>query len=836
MSSVVEQVGRVIGGRYRLLAVVGAGASAQVFAADDTRLSRRVAVKLLHPALAGDVTFLRKFQAEARLAASLNHRNVLHVYDWGDEDGVPYLVLEYLGGGSLRSLLDSGYLLTPEQAAAVGAEAANGLAYAHRRGLVHRDVKPANLLFDDDGRLLVADFGLARALAEAAITEPLGTVMGTARYASPEQVEGRPVDDRTDVYSLALTLYESVTGRVPFLGDTTVSTLMARVGAVLPPARELGPLAPILAQAAISEPLARLDAGALAYELELLALELDSPGPLPLARAYVALPRFSRGLEQDPTERFSVAAAPNEPPAETPEVAVHAEAAPYELVQTETDQAETDQAETDEAETDEAELVQAEIDQLQTGSIEPSPALLDDYEVEPIEGLSSPPERDKADSGPAVAGFELPELSELTALTEEALRAAAEAAAQVPLPPTPPPPALASFVVEELASEFELSEAVPETLAAQLEATAVFPEETAVLPEAEPAPSAELADAAVQPPLEAPLASQSAPQRAPELPPGVRRVAPPATTVLVADQVPKRRKHRWLPWLVVVLLVEVVAGAGLFVRSRVVHHDSVPVVSGLSDPAARAAIQRSGLYPELIAERYSQTVPAGEVISQSPRASAREKSGSIVRIVISEGPHPTAVPSLGGLSGAKAKALLLGAHLVPKLSSQFSETVTTGNVIAWHSVSTTGRVFYGDVVAVVISKGPMPQMIPVDLGGGLRTWAQAEAALSDLHLQAVQNPRYSTTIPAGFVVSTQPSPGATVPGHSKVLVFVSQGPPYVTIPPVYGKTAAVAEQALGALGLKWVPFGPAGANNVLTTLPREGQSVRYGTTVDIYLY
>jgi len=150
--------------------------------------------------------------------------------------------------------LDTGRLLSPQQAVAIGAEAAHGLAYAHRRGLVHRDIKPANLLFDDDGRLLVADFGLARALAEAAITEPLGAVMGTARYASPEQVEGRPVDDRTDVYSLALTLYESVTGRVPFAGDTTVATLMARVGAVLPAARELGPLAPVLAQAAISEP------------------------------------------------------------------------------------------------------------------------------------------------------------------------------------------------------------------------------------------------------------------------------------------------------------------------------------------------------------------------------------------------------------------------------------------------------------------------------------------------------------------------------------------------------------------------------------------------------
>src|SRR5271166_699495 len=117
MSSTVEQVGRVIGGRYRLLAAVGAGASAQVFAADDARLSRRVAVKLLHPALAGDATFLRKFQTEARLAASLNHRNVLHVYDWGDDDGSPYLVLEYLGGGSLRQMLDDGVRLSPGQAA-----------------------------------------------------------------------------------------------------------------------------------------------------------------------------------------------------------------------------------------------------------------------------------------------------------------------------------------------------------------------------------------------------------------------------------------------------------------------------------------------------------------------------------------------------------------------------------------------------------------------------------------------------------------------------------------------------------------------------------------------
>lgn len=322
MSSITEQVGRVIGGRYRLLAAVGSGASAQVFAADDARLSRRVAVKLLHPGLAGDGMFLRKFQAEARLAASLNHPNVLHVYDWGDEEQVPYLVLEYLGGGSLRSMLDTGARLSPAQATAIGAQAAHGLAYAHRRGLVHRDVKPANLLFNDDGRLLVADFGLARALAEAAITEPLGMMLGTARYASPEQVEGRPIDDRADVYALALTLYEAVTGRVPFVGDSAAATLMARVGAILPPARELGPLAPVLAQAAISEPLARLDAAGLAVELDLLAQELPPPGPLPLSRIDLGLSRPEVGVDRDPTEPFgsrfsSPVASPLPPPVAT---------------------------------------------------------------------------------------------------------------------------------------------------------------------------------------------------------------------------------------------------------------------------------------------------------------------------------------------------------------------------------------------------------------------------------------------------------------------------------------------------------------------------------------
>ena len=197
MSSIVEQVGRVIGGRYRLLAVVGAGASAQVFAADDTRLGRRVAVKLLHPALAGDATFLRKFQAEARLAASLNHPQRAARLRLGRR-GRHALPGPRVPGRREPAVAARRWLPAQprNRRQLIGAEAAHGLAYAHRRGLVHRDIKPANLLFDDDGRLLVADFGLARALAEAAITEPLGHA-SSARPATPRPSRSRAARSTT---------------------------------------------------------------------------------------------------------------------------------------------------------------------------------------------------------------------------------------------------------------------------------------------------------------------------------------------------------------------------------------------------------------------------------------------------------------------------------------------------------------------------------------------------------------------------------------------------------------------------------------------------------------
>jgi beta-lactam-binding protein with PASTA domain/tRNA A-37 threonylcarbamoyl transferase component Bud32 len=290
ISHVSDRVGQVLGGRYRLLGPIGSGASATVYLADDVTLRRRVAVKVLHAALADDDEFLKRFQAEARSAAALSNPYVMAVHDWGQGE-VPYLVTELLGGGSLRALLDTGARLTPAQARQIGLEAARGLEYAHRRGFVHRDIKPANLLFDDDGRLCIADFGLARALAEAAWTEPTGAVLGTARYASPEQAQAMKLDGRSDVYSLGLVLIEAVTGDVPFTADTVLGTLMARVDQEVPVPDELESLVPALVAAGHPDPKDRPDAAEFATLL-MAAGDLGTAAPLPLAGAATVDPEL----------------------------------------------------------------------------------------------------------------------------------------------------------------------------------------------------------------------------------------------------------------------------------------------------------------------------------------------------------------------------------------------------------------------------------------------------------------------------------------------------------------------------------------------------------------
>ncbi|HET9732429.1 MAG TPA: PASTA domain-containing protein [Acidimicrobiales bacterium] len=620
---VAELVGRALGGRYRLLAALGAGASAAVYLAEDAALGRRVAVKVLHAGLASDETFLRRFRAEAQAAAGIRHPHVVHVYDWGDDHGMVYVVLELMAGGSLREVLSGGRRLSVEQTASVGIQAAEGLSAAHRQGLAHRDIKPANLLFDEDGRLTVADFGVARALAESSWTEPQGVLLGTARYASPEQAQGQAADGKADVYSLALVLVEALTGRVPFAADTTVATLMGRLGRRVEATPELGPLGPVIEAATDPEPSRRPDASDLARRLGGIARRLPPPAPLPLRLASV-------------------------PP--------------------------------------------------------PVPAAEDDLTV----------------AGPATA---------------IGLLGAGPA------------------VVDDVAA------AGPES--------------------------------------------------------------------------PGRRRRRW-PWMAGAAFLAAVAVAlwlMLAVWRVFTPSHPVPNLAGATLTAADHRLAALHLTGKKGPTRYDDSVPAGEVISTSPRAGGEAKEGTTVVLTISAGPAPRTVPSLTGLGQLDAVARLTAAGFGYRIENAYNETIPAGTVVSWQP--SQGLQPKGATVTVTISEGPSPRIIPADLVG--ETFQQASAELTSQGLVVAEQDTYSDAYPApGTVAGTNPAPGTSVARGATVTLLVSQGPATVTVPDLRGDNVTQAKAALQAKGLTvGSVYGPGGGN-VFFTYPQSGEKVKRGTSVDLY--
>lgn len=313
--------GRVVAGRYQLGPRRGSGVDAAVFDAFDLVDQSVVAIKVVHPDLSSADGFERAFRLAAEQGASIKHPNIAEIYDWGadswNQRKAMYVIVEHLGGGSLREYLDRGRTLSPSQALMVGLETCKALDAIHRHGMVHGDIRPSTLVFGDDERLRVTDVGLANVVGEALWTERAHVSNALAMYAAPELAESGIRGPKGDVYSLCLTLLESMSGTVPFAGDSTVATLSNRIGRLMPVSADLGPLAAVLERAGRPSPEDRYSAAEFGRALVQAAERLPRPAP-------INLPNFglfadSSGAIPRPTlpPPAPVDAPPAAPPPET---------------------------------------------------------------------------------------------------------------------------------------------------------------------------------------------------------------------------------------------------------------------------------------------------------------------------------------------------------------------------------------------------------------------------------------------------------------------------------------------------------------------------------------
>jgi serine/threonine protein kinase/beta-lactam-binding protein with PASTA domain len=666
--------GRLLDGRYRVGPRIARGGMASVHEATDLRLDRTVAVKVMHPGMGDDAEFAARFVREARAAARLSHPNVVAVYDQGDDDGIVYLAMELVPGHTLRDVIRKESPMPPARALALLEPVLSALAAAHRAGLIHRDVKPENVLIADDGRVKVADFGLAKAVsADTQHTATGGVLIGTVSYLAPELVVDGRADARADVYAAGVMLYELLTGAKPHEGESPIQVAYKHVHADVPPPSALVPDIPAYVDALVARATSR-DRGLRPADAAVLLHQLH--------RVSQAL---ADGVRDDP--ELTTDLAP---------LLLHPDTGRLVAVDVPVDAADDVPTDTAADPFDSREFA---------ALMAPSP------DHEHTRSIARPSERRPGPSAPPAGG-----------------------SAPAPGgPPRRPRRSRRGPLLLVLALVLALSAG----LGAWWFGYARYTSTPSVLG---------LAKAAAVQKLEAGGLGVELAERA-------YSETVPAGRVIDTDPDAGSR---------------ILDGGTVTVTlSLGKERYDVPRTRGLTEDQAQDALTGTNLSFGQSIEKFSETVPEGTVIGSDPRAGTTLRPDTAVDLIVSKGPRPIRVRDWTGKDADQAQEAFEARALEVERRTEYSDDVPAGDVIS--QSPTSGTLFRGDTVSLVVSRGPELVEVPGGLiASGVKDATERLEALG-FEVEVEQANEY---IGIGYVFSTDPGSGSMVPKGSTITLFL----------------------------------------------------------------
>ena len=672
--------GTYIDGRYEILDQIGTGGMSLVYKALDLTLNRNVAIKVLKSEFARDPQFLAKFQVEAQAAAGLNHPNIVNIYDVGQEQGENYIVMECIDGITLKTYIEKKGRLSWKEAVSIAIQVAKGIEDAHHHQVVHRDIKPQNIMISTDGKVKITDFGIARAASTDTINSD---VMGSVHYISPEQARNGFVDGKSDIYSLGIVLYEMVTGRVPFTADTPVAVAVAHL------------------QDDMVEPSVYVPDLPVALNGIIMKCTQKSPD-----RRYQSMTELLTDLKKalvNPDEDFVMIPA--------------------------SEGAKTIVYNSDDVNAVRAKAVSRALEETTVQRLKNETRTAEDeYEYDDDDKGFLNPRMEKAMT---IMGIVVVIL-------------------------------ILAIVLFFVGSVFGLFKSCGSS-----------------------ANNTEVTSDSVDVPDVTGKTYEEAKETLNELGLGISKAGYEYSDKVeegdIISQSPESGEQVEANTTVSVVISN---GSESTTSSNdssddTAKDDSTAVstmidVTGMTEDAAKSALEAKGISYGTTTYEYSDTVEAGNVISTDPAANASLSSSTVVTLTVSRGAKAVSVPSVTGLTKKEAKSSLKSAGFKVEVTTDYSDTVEKGYVIS-QSPSANSTVEDGSTVTIVVSEGPKISYtsVPNVVGNSL---ASAKSTLSNYGLECSYSETYSDTVESGLVISQSPEAGTQVEDGSTVTLVISLGP------------------------------------------------------------